>query len=264
MASSPYTYKFNRQAAFGTEPGVMAEIHRDGCNIGVWKGGATAIRESRYVGALDLSVLGKGMAWKYGYYRLLASIWPVEPSSQTSINKNLQHLNRQLQSSGFPKGNEKSDSERRQFASSVVDIALHFAQAMASDRAGFSLLLFRPRAFGYWHTDGELARGIYTVKIDDDSGDLTEDGCTLWRPDRTLPKKKPRDSVHWGSFEGANPRNAERLEPDDVAAFRCRQMGDALVHATPQYPGLRLTVAMSLPESAKISINKVISDFSPR
>jgi hypothetical protein len=87
----------------------------------------------------------------------------------------------------------------------------------------------------FWHTDDGPARGIVTLR--------GAEG-TLWRPDETLPRGKPRHLGYWGPVNLTRTPQAQKLEPGDLAIFKCRGNENPLVHASPLCTKTRLVMIM--------------------
>lgn len=239
MVMGRFRAKF-ANAAISHDPDVLAQIAVPQFNLAVWKRAADPLRQSSYIKNLDLDSLGADAPWQDNYFQSLLTHGRGLNMSVRRRRRGLAYLDDQLAEAGFPESPPKSSGDRtmnRQIlGQKLYDFAGHFAAAM-NRNVGFTLLKFRPDAGMFWHTDGGAARAIVTLR--------GEEG-TLWRPDQSLPAGKPRDLTYWGPVKLAHQPYAQKLEPGDMAIFKCRGNENALVHASPLCTKSRLVMIMGL------------------
>ena len=233
MVMGRFRAKF-ANAAVSHDPDVLAQIATPQFNLAVWKGAAKSLRQTSYIQALDLNALEGEAPWQDNYFQALLSHGVGDGLTQKSRRAGLAHLDEQLAEAGFPEARLDRTMNRKAFAGALYDFAGHFAAALGRG-VGFSLVKFRPDPGMFWHTDGGPARAIVTLR--------GEEG-TLWRPDQSLPKGKPRHLTYWGPVKRADQSYAQTLEPGDMAIFKCRDHENPLVHASPLCTKTRLVMIM--------------------
>ena len=233
MVMGRFRAKF-ANAAVSHDPDVLAQIATPQFNLAVWKGAAKSLRQSSYMQGLDLDALEGGEPWQDNYFKALLTHGVGDALMPKRRRAGLAYLDEQLAEAGFPEAKRDRAMNRKVFGETLYDFAGHFAAAMGRG-VGFTLLKFRPDPGMFWHTDGGPARAIVTLRGDEG---------TLWRPDQSLPKGKPRNLTYWGPVKLAHQPYAQTLEPGDMAIFKCRGNENPLVHASPLCTKTRLVMIM--------------------